>query len=70
MTRQERALKNTEERQKQAQNKVINAVTGLMANVYKKKNGKWHIGKIAKDINLCEPTVSKYIKQLQKEGLI
>lgn len=70
MTRQERALKNTEERAEKARNKVINSVTGLMANTYKKKSGAWHIGMIAKDTGLSEPTVSKYLKELKANGII
>ena len=70
MTRQERALKNTEARQERARTKVINAVTGLMSETYKKKSGAWHIGKIAQDVGLTPKTVSKHLKELQKEGVI
>lgn len=69
MTRREVALKNTENRQVEAQAKVINAITGLMANVYKKKNGKWHIGLISDALNMSRTTVSKYIKRYE-DGLI
>lgn len=61
-TRRERALLNAEKREREARNKVINCVTGLMSSEYKKKSGAWHIGKIAKDVNLTEKTVSKHLK--------
>lgn len=64
VTRQERALANTKAREEKAKAKVINAVTGLMSDIYKKKNGAWHIGKIAEDTNLYRDTVSKYLKEL------
>lgn len=64
MTRQERALKNAEARQEEARNKIINAVTGLMSEIYKKVNGNWHIGKIAEATNLSSKTVSKHLKEL------
>ncbi len=70
MTRQERALKNIEMMQEKARNKVINAVTGLMANTYKKKSGAWHIGMIAEDTSLNRETVSKYLKELKANGII
>lgn len=62
LTRQERAKENTKERQERTKAKVINAITGLMSETYKKKNGTWHISQIAKDTNLYRDTVSKYIK--------
>jgi hypothetical protein len=44
-------------------------MTGLYADEYKKKNGKWHIGKVAEATGLHREVVSKYIKQYEK-GLI
>ena len=64
LTRQERARANTEERAARAKAKVTNAVTGLMAETYKKKSGTWNITKIAEDTNLNRRTVTKYIKEL------
>lgn len=63
VTRQERALENTRAREAKAKAKVINAITGLMAETYKKKNGAWNISKIAEDNQLNRRTVSKYIKE-------
>lgn len=65
LTRQERALLNAKEKEEKAKRKVINAISGLMAETYKKKSGKWHIGKIAKDTNLTEKTVSKHLKAIE-----
>jgi len=67
VTRQERALLNAKEREEKAKRKVINAITGLMSETYKKKSGAWHIGKIAKDTNLTPKTVSKHIKAIESE---
>lgn len=70
MTRVERSKANAELKAKKARNKVINAVTGLMSETYKKKSGAWHIGMIAKDTSLTEKTVSKYLKELKANGTI
>jgi len=71
MTRQERARSNAKAKAEKARKAVINAVTGLYADEYKKVNGKWHIKKIALSINIDPRVVSKYIKQWEanKEGL-
>lgn len=63
VTRQERAKANTEAREAKAKAKVINAITGLMSETYKKLNGSWNISKIAKDTNLHRDTVSKHLKE-------
>lgn len=65
MTRQERALSNARANEEKARNKVINCITGLMAEIYKKKNGAWHIGKIAEDTQLTPKTVSKHLKDYE-----
>lgn len=67
MTRQERALSNAAAKEERAKNKVINTITGLMAEIYKKKNGSWHIGKIAEDTNLHRETVSKHLKNFTEK---
>jgi hypothetical protein len=41
--------------------RVENLISGNGADIYKKKNGKWHIQKIADELNLNRKTVSKYI---------
>ncbi len=64
LTRQERARANTKAREERARAKVTNAITGLMAETYKKKSGSWNVSKIAEDTNLNRRTVTKYIKEL------
>lgn len=68
LTRSERAKSNAIEREEKAKRKVISAITGLMAASYKKKNGSWHIGKIAEDTNLYRDTVSKHLKEIENDS--
>ena len=67
MTREERARTNTKAREERAKAKVINAITGLMSETYKKLNGKWNISKIAKDTNLHRNTVHKHLNNYLEE---
>lgn len=67
MTRIERANANSAKKAEVAKAKIQIIMFGLMAPEYKKKTGTWHIGKISRDTNLSELTVSKYIKQIEKE---
>jgi len=71
VTRQERARSNAKAKAEKTRKAVINAVTGLYADEYKKVNGTWHIKKIAHAINLDPRVVSKYLKQWEanKEGM-
>jgi len=63
MTRSEH-MKNVKKKEEEANRiKVINAITGLMADEYKKKSGTWHIGRICEATNLSHNTVKKYIKE-------
>lgn len=64
LTRQERALTNAKNREEKARAKIINATTGLMSEIYKKKSGAWNISKIAEDTDLHRETVSKHLKEL------
>lgn len=41
--------------------KVMNVITGIFANEYKKKDGSWNISKIAKDSGTTRPSVMKYL---------
>ena len=67
MTRKERALSNSKLIQEKSKRKVINTITGLYADEYKKVNGTWHIGKISKQLGMARNTVSKYLKQWEEE---
>ena len=46
--------------------KVINVITGMFKDDYKKKNGDWNIAKKAKDSGTSRNTVYKYLKQLEE----
>jgi len=67
VTRSENAKRVAKQKTEQNYKKVINLITGLFNEPYKKKNGKWHIGKIASAVNMTEKTVSKYIKEFENE---
>ena len=67
MTRQERALSNSKLIEERAKKKVINTITGLYADEFKKVNGTWHIGKISKQLGMARNTVSKYLKQWEEQ---
>ena len=53
------------ERNKRA---VINLMTGLYADDYKKKSGAWHYSKIAEATGLSRYTVAKIVKEVLAEG--
>jgi len=71
MTRQERARSNAKAKAEKARKAVINAITGLYADEYKKVNGTWHIGKLSEATGLDRKVVAKYVKQWEanKDGL-
>ena len=60
MTRKERAISNSKARAEKSKKRVLNLTTGMFAEDYKKKSGKWDITKIAKDANVSRDTVYKY----------
>lgn len=65
MTRVERAKANSVKREKEAKEKVQNAITGLMADsMFKKKNGSWNGKVIAEYLSMSEKTVRKHLKAL------
>jgi AraC-like DNA-binding protein len=68
MTRVERAKSNARANEERAYKKVINLITGLYADEYKKKNGAWHIGKISEELNMSRNTVSKHIKAFEQKN--
>jgi len=65
-TRKEQAIRMGKEKKEKNRRKVINLITGLYADDYKKKNGKWHYIKIAEATGLSRYTVSTIIKELEK----
>ncbi len=60
-TRQEHAKKIAKDKQELAKRKVLNCITGIFKDDYKKKDGSWNISLIAKDVKLTRPTVMKYL---------
>ena len=67
MTRSEH-MKNVKKKEEEANRiKVVNAITGLMSEEYKKKSGTWHIGRICAATNLSHNTVKKYIREYEKQ---
>jgi len=63
MTRKQRALKNSEAIAQRTRRKVLNLVTGMFAEEYKKKSGKWNISKIAIEAGVARDSVRKYLKE-------
>ena len=63
MTRTQIALKNSEARAQKTKRKVLNLVTGMFAEEYKKKSGKWNVSKIAIEAGVTRDSVRKYLKE-------
>lgn len=61
-TRQEQAKKMHTELAERTKKKVLNIITGMFKDDYKKPNGSWNISKIAKDSGTSRNTVMKYIR--------
>ena len=68
MTRTENMHRINTEKVDKNYKKVANILTGLFNDEYKKKNGKWHIMKIAEELSMSRNTVSKYIKEFENEN--
>jgi len=59
-------MKNIKRKEEEANRiKVVNAITGLLADEYKKNSGTWHIKRICEATNLSRNTVKKYIKEYE-----
>lgn len=61
MTRQERSIQNSIDREKRAKKLVSDTITGLYAEEYRKPSGKWNIKLIAEHTGLHRDTVSKHL---------
>lgn len=68
MTRTENMHKINADKVDKNYKKVVNLLTGLFTEQYKKKNGAWHIMKISKELSMSRNTVSKYIKEFENEN--
>lgn len=64
MTRTENITRVNKQRAEEKKRKILNTLTGMFAEDYKKKNGSWNISKIAKDLGLSINTVKKYISEI------
>ena len=64
-TRSEHMKAINEKRKSKTKKKILNVITGLYADEYKKKSGSWHLGKIAKATGVSEKTVRKYMREEQ-----
>lgn len=69
MTRTENMHKINADKVDKNYKKVVNLLTGLFNDAYKKKNGAWHILKISKELSMSRNTVSKYIKEFEKRQI-
>ena len=70
MTRQENMKRVSREKAERNRRAIINIMTGLYSEDYKKKNGAWHFGKIAEATNLSSKTVAKIIKEIEANNII
>lgn len=70
MTRQENMKRISAQKAEKNKRAVINLMTGLYADDYKKKSGAWHFGKIAEATGLSSKTVAKIVKEVLAEGKI
>ena len=66
-TRQENMKRVSKAKEEENRRKILNLITGLYADDYKKKNGAWNISKIAKDLSIHRNTVAKHLKQYEAE---
>ena len=67
MTRQENIDKVRKARQEKTRRAVLQVITGMFADDYKKKSGEWNISKIAKEINVSRNSVYKYINEYENQ---
>ena len=70
MTRSERAKKNSAMIKDQKRKIILNTLTGMFANEYRRKNGAWNISKLSRDLKMSDNTIRKHLKEMQEEGLI
>jgi len=66
-TRIEHIKKVSREKAEKNRRAIINIMTGLYCNDYKKKSGAWHFGKIAEATGLSSKTVGKIIKEIEQK---
>lgn len=67
MSRAEGAKIAREKLMENTRRKILNLITSMFKDEYKKKNGAWNISKIAKESGTSRNTVMKYIKEYENE---
>jgi type II secretory ATPase GspE/PulE/Tfp pilus assembly ATPase PilB-like protein len=67
MTRRERALSNNAKRVAQTKASVKALMNNLISDEYKKKNGSWHIKRMAESLGMSARIISKYVKEIEEE---
>ena len=67
VTRIERSKANAKLKYDRVHKKILNLVTGMFKDEYKKKDGSWNVSQIAKDANVTRASVYKHLKD---EGII
>jgi len=70
MTRRENMIKLNEKKFNEARKKIMNMITGMFADEYKKKDGSFNIMKLSKDLKMSRTTITKHLKLLKEEGII
>jgi len=70
MTRQENIKKIHENKKETTKKKILNLITGMFADEYKKKNGTINIMKLSKDLKMSRTTITKHLKLLKEEGIV
>lgn len=64
MTREQNCLIQNENKENKNREIIKNFLTGLFADNYKKKNGKWNIVKIAEALKMSRITITKHLKAM------
>jgi hypothetical protein len=70
MTRSERAKENAKNIKARKRKQILNAITGIFANEYKKQDGTWNIYKLKKDLGMSDNTIRKHLREMREEGII
>jgi len=68
MSRQDHIKKVHKNRSDDTYKKIVNTVTGMFADEYRKESTStgWNISKLAKELRLSRTTVTKYIKEYEE----
>jgi len=70
MTRSERAKQNAQLKYKRARATILGFIQENLFSDEYKRNGKWNLTKLSKEIGIHRDTIRKHLKELREEGLI